>query len=76
MYKKLPKSIRDKADERLVLFVTDPFAPILNNHPLTGEYYGCRGINVTGDFRIVYRERGEDVVSLEAVGTHHQLYGR
>lgn len=76
MYKKLPKRIRDKADERIMLFSTDPFHPLLNNHPLTEGYRGCRSVNVTGDFRIVYRDRGKDVVSLEAIGTHHQFYGR
>jgi len=76
MYKKLSKNVRDKADERLILFSADPFHALLNNHPLTDEYRGCRSVNVTGDFRIVYRERGKDTVSLEAIGTHHQLYGR
>jgi addiction module RelE/StbE family toxin len=75
MYKKLDRSVRAKADERLSLFAADPFHPILENHPLTDVWAGCRSINVTGDFRIVYRGRGKDIVSLEAIGTHHQLYG-
>lgn len=75
MYNRLDKRIQKKADERLMLFVTNSLHTILNNHPLTDEWAGCRSINVTGDFRIVYRERGENIFSLEAIGTHNQLYG-
>lgn len=59
---------------RIDLFTTDPFNAVLNNHPLHGEYEGCRSINVTGDLRIIYEEIGEARYIFHDIGTHGQLY--
>jgi addiction module RelE/StbE family toxin len=69
-----PKKIRLKVFVRLIVFIKDPFDPILNNHSLHGIYAGRRSINVTGDIRIVYREINENRYLLTDVGTHSQLY--
>lgn len=45
-----------KADERILLFAKNPFHEILRNHSLSGEYNGCRSINITGDYRIIFEE--------------------
>jgi addiction module RelE/StbE family toxin len=70
----LPKKIQRRAFERIALFKDDPFHPILNNHPLHGEYGGYRSINVTGDMRIVYEDLGDSTCVLHEIGTHGQLY--
>ena len=75
-FKKLPASIRAQAATRLVLFARDPFNPLLNNHPLHGVHKDKRSINVTGDYRIVYREVEEGVALLIDIGTHNELYGK
>lgn len=71
---KLPKVMRLQVTERLKLFCTDQFHPLLNNHKLAGEYEGRRSINITGDVRLVYRLVDKDSSYLLAVGTHSQLY--
>lgn len=73
-YKKLQKRDQRRVRERLLLFLQDEFNPILNNHPLTGEYRGYRSINVTGDFRMIYKRIPNDTHVFVAVGTHPQLY--
>jgi addiction module RelE/StbE family toxin len=66
--------IQDKIETRLNLFVIDTYNDVLNNHPLHGEYLGCRSINITGDIRLIYREIGENIILLLDIGTHSQLY--
>lgn len=61
--------------ERLTLLVADERSPILNDHKLGPPYDGYRSINITGDYRLVYKKIDADTYYLRAVGTHHQLYG-
>lgn len=74
-YKKLPKALRDKMWERLSLLIADNLSPLLNDHGLGPPYEAYRSINITGDYRLVYRHIGKDTYYLRAIGTHHQLYG-
>ncbi len=73
-FKKLPVDIREKATIRLTVFTADQFDPLLNNHKLRHEYEGYRSINVTGDFRIVYRTGDRDICYLFRIGNHDQLF--
>ena len=73
--KKLPKNIVDKFFERLELFKKDKFNPLLNNHKLHGEYDGSNSINITGNFRAVFKYLDEYNVVFSDIGTHPELYG-
>ena len=74
-YKKLSKAIKNKLQERLKIFMSDEFHPILNNHPLQGKYRGYRSINVMGDFRAIYTRRSKEIFIFVTVNTHSKLYG-
>jgi len=74
-FKKLPQSIRVKSKERVDLFQTNQFHPLLDNHLLHGEYAGCRSINITGDYRAIFYHEGIGAVRFIAIGTHHELFG-
>lgn len=77
-YKKAPKSVKDAVHNRISLFEKHLYHPLLHNHPLVGVYAGFRSINITGDWRAVYRESkdsfGNTIVTFIALGTHSQLY--
>ncbi len=76
--KKLQKSsvkLRSRLDERLLLFLKDTTNPILNDHPLHGDYSGYRSLDVAGDIRLIYRKINQDVALFVRFGTHHELYG-
>jgi addiction module RelE/StbE family toxin len=74
-YDRAPAKVRKSFDKRLHLFQENKFHPLLNNHALSGKYRGYRSINVTGDWRAIFRElEGGDVVYFDALGTHSQLY--
>lgn len=75
-YAKASQSIKAQFKQRRNLFLEDQFHPMLNNHALTGEYVGCRSINVTGDWRVIYRYKEVDIIELFKISTHSQLYGK
>ncbi len=74
-YKKLDPKIKDSLSQRLKLFEQDRYQPILSNHKLAGDLKGYRSINITGDYRLIYKEIDEATVYLVAIGSHSQLYG-
>jgi addiction module RelE/StbE family toxin len=76
MFKKLSLSVRERFIERAELFVHNARHPLLHDHALTGEWIGHRSINVTGDYRAVYKEITNDTFEFVAIGTHHQLFGK
>jgi addiction module RelE/StbE family toxin len=73
-YKKLPKKIQDRFDERISLFEKDENDYILKNHKLHGEYDGYRSINITSDIRAIYRIVSGQYYFFVAIGTHSELY--
>ena len=74
-YKKLPKALREKMWDRLAILAADSFHPLLNDHKLNPPYESYRCINITGDWRLVYKKLAPDMYYLRAVGTHHHLFG-
>ena len=74
-YLKLPERIKKSVESRLMLFSKGSFEISLNDHPLLGKYKGYRSINITGNYRAIYKElRGDEVIFVK-LGTHSELYG-
>jgi len=73
-FDKLPRNVQLKFYERVELFRTGTFHPLLNNHSVEKRFPGCRSINVTGDYRAIFSERGDTALFVR-IGTHSELYG-
>ncbi len=73
-YVRLPDKIKQQFKERRDLFLQDPHHPTLRNHTLVGKYIGYRSINITGDYRVIYKHINEQTVVFARIGTHNQLY--
>ena len=73
--KKIPTEIIHKFKERSKLFEKNQFEHILSNHKLHGEYAGYNSINITGNYRAVFKYVTEDQVIFYDIGTHPELYG-
>lgn len=76
--KKVNVRIRKRVKERVFLFSKDPNTLQLNNHPLKEEFQGYRSIDITNNWRAIYKETktGEDIVAyFVTIGTHRELYG-
>ena len=73
-FKKLSPKIKNKFYDRLVLFDENKFNPILNNHSVEKRFPGCRSINITGDYRAIFKEEQGNVYTFINIGTHSELY--
>ena len=74
-FEKLRRSVQKKFKERRNLFLTDQFHPLLDNHPLNPPFVGSRSINITGDYRAIFKQVAEDLIIFTDIGTHHELFG-
>ena len=72
--KKLRVSEKQKTRERLELFLQDQFHPLLENHPLRGDFVDYRSINVTGDLRAIFKFQSEGECIFVDIDTHSNLY--
>ena len=70
-----PLKIKKAFHDTLALFIIEPDHPSLRNHPLKDKFAGVRSIDVTGDWRALYRRERERIIFVE-LGTHDQLYGQ
>lgn len=73
MISKVPRKIQEKFYIRLEIFVSDINHPLLNNHSVEKAYPNCRSINVTGDYRAIFKKE-EDNVYFIKIGIHSELY--
>ncbi|MCG2694458.1 type II toxin-antitoxin system mRNA interferase toxin, RelE/StbE family [Candidatus Parcubacteria bacterium] len=71
---KLNYKTQESFQERIKIFVKNPNHIVLNNHKLSGKYHDYRSINITGDYRVVFKIISDDVCYLVAIGTHSKLY--
>lgn len=72
-FKKLPKKIQNKFDERFLLFLCEPTNPVLNIHSLQAGKAGLMSMNVNADYRALFMWES-DVIIFYEIGTHSQLY--
>lgn len=74
---KAPQAIKIAFRERRALYFSNPLHPQLRNYELRGEYKGLRSINITGDWRALYREEvknDQSAITFVLLGTHSRLY--
>jgi addiction module RelE/StbE family toxin len=79
LYQKVPHQIKFAFKDALELFLEDTFNPQLRNHALKVKFAGYRSIDITGDWRAIYKEQGSEeknVITFYLIGTHVQLYGK
>ncbi|OGH69596.1 MAG: hypothetical protein A3C90_04160 [Candidatus Magasanikbacteria bacterium RIFCSPHIGHO2_02_FULL_51_14] len=72
--RKLTAKLRQQAVSRLALFADNPNHPKLENHALKGKYRGMRSINMTGDYRAIFRCESDDVCLFVDIDNHNNLY--
>ncbi len=75
--KKLNVKIRKNFKDVIIIFDKNPYEADLDNHPLKKEWQGYRSIDITADYRAVYKEIEEDkeiVAYFTAIGSHNELY--
>jgi len=74
LYRKTPLKVQEKFEECITLFHKNPFDQKLRNHSLLGIWSSFRSIDITGDWRVIYRQQNKAVAEFYAIGKHGQLY--
>lgn len=69
-YKKLPKKIKELAEEKEVAFRKNPFDPKLNTHKLGGRLKGYWAFSIENKYRIIFEFAEKDLVWFHSVGDH------
>jgi mRNA interferase YafQ len=57
----------------LLIAADAPLPAIYKDHPLKGEWVGCRDVHMEPDWLLLYRLSG-NVVRFERTGTHSDLF--
>ncbi len=60
-------------EERFELFLKHPKNPVLKDHALIGRKIKLRAFSITGNIRVVYLMKGNDLYLLD-IGSHNQVY--
>ncbi|MDH5717487.1 MAG: type II toxin-antitoxin system mRNA interferase toxin, RelE/StbE family [Spirochaetia bacterium] len=72
--KKYPELI-NTFEERLDLFVQEPFNPKLKTHPLTGNMKDYWSLSITYDHRLIFVfKENRTIAVLVDIGTHDEVY--
>lgn len=61
------------------LFLENPKHPSLRDHTLKEKFAGYRSIDVTEDYRAIYKknvEGDQEIITFYMIGTHEELYGK
>jgi len=74
MAAKLPSKVKQKMIERISLFSEDPLNEALRGHALYTPYKGSYSIDITGDYRAIYKLIDDQTALFTHIGTHSQLY--
>lgn len=77
-YKKADVRIQNSVDESIRILRKNPNNPQLNNHLLHEPYQNLRSIDITSDYRALYKEvvtEKDTIAYFVALGTRDQLYG-
>ena len=75
--KKVNVRIKKSVKERISIFSKNPNDPQLNNHPLKRQYQGYNSIDITADYRALYKlgKIGDEIFAyFVLLGTHSGLY--
>lgn len=70
-YKKLPKSLKEKAKEKEQIFRANPFDQRLDTHKLHGKYKDYWSFTVMNQYRIMFTFVDSDKVDFITIGTHN-----
>ncbi len=77
-YSKADKKIKTAFAQTLEMFLEDSNHSSLRNHQLREKLAGYRSIDVTDDWRAVFKEKHtgkQKIIIFHMLGTHENLYG-
>ena len=74
-YKKMPHHIQSDFDQKINLFVENPYHPSLRTHKLKGKLQECLAFCLKDGYRVLFEFSEPDTVDLLEIGSH-DIYKR
>jgi mRNA interferase YafQ len=68
------KDINTLKDVIKILVQGNPLPIKFKDHPLKGEFYGCRDCHIEGDWILIYEVK-DDNIYFYRTGSHSELFG-
>lgn len=69
-FKKLPSPIQELAEDKIVIFQSDPFDRRLKTHKLTGELNDFWAFRINYSYRVMFYFLDDYTIRLSAIGDH------
>ncbi len=73
-WKKKHPELRNKLQEKLILFTENPFHPSLKTHHLTGNLKDYWALSITYEYRLIFKFLSDNKVLLIDIGSHDDVY--
>ncbi len=73
-YIKKHPELESRIQEKLRLFVEEPYSAELRNHGLSGKLNDLRAIVIDYDCRLVFKFIDEETALLVNIGSHDEVY--
>jgi addiction module RelE/StbE family toxin len=73
-WRKKHPNLVEKFQQKVDLFIQDPFDPSLRTHSLSGNLSGCWSLSITYEYRLIFKFVDENRVLLIDLGTHDEVY--
>ncbi len=73
-WRKKHPNLVEKFQQKVDLFIQDPFDPSLRTHSLSGNLAGCWSLSITYEYRLIFKFIDENRVLLIDLGTHDEVY--
>lgn len=71
---KLNLKLAAQTQERVDIFKVNSKSPILKDHALIGKKKGLRSFSITGDIRVIYYLKSDNLAIFVDIGSHSQVY--
>jgi addiction module RelE/StbE family toxin len=71
--KKYP-DLQERFQQKITLFVEEPFHPSLRTHRLSGNLDGYWSLSITHEYRLVFKFVLDNQVLLIDIGSHDEVY--
>ena len=72
LFRRVPKGIRERAYQKLDLWIANPSHPSLRIKSVKGRH-GVWEMSITMNYRITFQYENEDTIRLRKIGTHDVL---
>jgi mRNA-degrading endonuclease YafQ of YafQ-DinJ toxin-antitoxin module len=69
-YKKLTREIKEKFEEKEIIFRSNPFDSSLKTHKLNGELKDYWSFSINYEIRVIFIFHDADTIRLELIGDH------